>query len=122
MTKDDEPYDAYRETKHASAKNDRAAKVRRDLVEMMRATGERALQAHVSLSGYSNKQILRILSLRLHDETDAEMADVDYYIKDEIGFRFAMRRRNKDGRKRRKRPLTLEEVAAKGKAFLEKTD
>jgi hypothetical protein len=107
VTADPEPYDEYRETKHASAKNERAADVRRDLLEMNRKTGP-----HISLSGYSDRQILRTLSLRLHDESDTEMADVDYYIKSEISFRFDIRRRNKDGRKRRKRPLTLEEVAA----------
>jgi hypothetical protein len=117
VTADPEPYDQYRETKHASAKNERAANVRRDLLEMMRPDHWNH-QPHVSLSGYSDRQLLRILSLRLHDESDQEMAGVDYYIKGEISLRFAIRRRNKDGRKRRKRRLTLEEVAAEVKAVL----
>lgn len=117
MTAEIDPYDQYRETKGTSAKNDRAAQVRRDILKMMRPP-ENGRHTHVSLSGYSDRQLRRILSLRLHDECDTEMASVDYYIKVEIGLRFDIRRRNKDGRKRRKRPLTLAEVAAEGKAFL----
>ena len=97
-------YDEYRDTKPASPKNARAGSVRRDILRSIRSG------SNVSLCGFSSKQLLRILSLRLHNETDQEMFDVDSFIKDEIGFRFDMKRRNKDGRKRRKQPLTIADL------------
>ena len=94
-------YDEHLQTKPGSAKNERARQVRRDVLQSMRGPDG----SPVSLDGYSDRQLRRILSLRLHDESDAEMAQVDYYIKVEIALRFDMEKRNADGRKRKKRKL-----------------